>query len=826
MTLALHLLGLFVLLIFILLFLLGVGIRHVRRSSLPRTSGTVSVRGLLDEVEIHRDRYGIPHIFADSMEDAAFACGFVHAQDRLWQMEFLRRVGAGRVAEFAGAEAVETDRFVRRLGLSRVVAAEAAALPVEERRMLEAYAAGVNSQIASRKKLPMEFRLVRLTPEPWLPTDSLLVIKLLSLGLSLNWEIEEQRLRFLKAVGVTRAAAIHPLYPEANPTIIASTLGAAEGVQERILAMYQEAARWIPAAGAGSNSWVVDGTRTASGRPLLCNDPHLAPALPSPWYQLHVSAKGDFQATGVSFPGLPFVVIGHNEHVAWGFTNSFADVQDLVIEDFANPSHTQFRTEKGFVRSTVVREVIVVKGASDLVEEVVITRHGPVVARIDDVKRGVWRGLALQWTSLQPGTGAQALLAMQRASNWKSFQAAMVAFDSPSQNAVYADDAGHIGYVLAGRIPVRQGPASGLPTIGWTGQARWQRYLLPEEMPYLLDPKEHVIVTANNRVVGTAFPHYIAHDYMNGYRAKRIFQLLADGECTPERMADIQMDLLSLPALEAIAQLERYSWEGPEEDVRVALVAWDGRMTADAREPLLFESFFRHFVERVLAPVCGEGWGIIAGTDLTHPLFGYPGNTLGRFTPFILSVWAEGGEQFCGQPVSWDAVARAAMRDCLAEFDFEWKKAPRWGRIHAMTLSHPLVVSKPFLRFLFPQLRVDMPGGGDTVLASAFALNQPYATTIWAPSWRQVMDVGAWDMCTGVFYPGQSGEPTSRHYRDLLRYWRRNEQLPLAWSREVVETGSRRRLRLVPLGESGSQPAPERNPGDAGGVASAHQEGE
>ena len=300
----------------------------------------------------------------------------------------------------------------------------------------------------------------------------------------MNWDTELQRLELLRAIGPEHAARLDIVYPDANPTVLATTVRAAGGdTRSQLLTMFREAARWIPTAGGMSNSWVVSGERTTSGRPILCNDPHLVPGMPSIWYAAHVQAGDDFESTGVTMPGMPFVIIGHNKRIAWGFTNSFADCQDLVIEEFDSPAADRFRTERGFEPTRRLREIIHVKNSSDVLEEVVVTRHGPVVERIEDPERAIWRGLALQWTALQPGGAAEGLLRLQRAGDWKSFKEAFTTFDAPSQNVVYADVDGHIGYLLSGRIPVRRAKPSGLPVQGWTGNAVWTRYLTIDEVP-------------------------------------------------------------------------------------------------------------------------------------------------------------------------------------------------------------------------------------------------------------------------------------------------------------------------------------------------------
>ena len=770
-------------------------------ASLPKVRGTITVDGVRSPVTVGRDRFGVPHVTAASMMDAAFAMGMVHAQDRLWQMEVTRRVALGRVAEFAGPEGVGVDRFVRRLGLHRVAAAEARTASGEVARMLESYAAGVNAVINSGRPLPVEFRLLRMHPEPWSPLHSFAAAKLLALGLSLNWDMESQRFDLLRAIGPERAAKLDIVYPQGSPVILGEAAAGAEGQRrDGILALFAEAARWVPTLAGASNSWVLAPSRTTTGRPILCNDPHLAPSVPSVWYVAHVKAGDDFESTGVTVPGMPFVVIGHNRRLAWGFTNSFADCQDLVIEEFDSPSAQRYRTERGFEPTRILREIIHVRDGSDVLEEVVLTRHGPVVERLEDATSNVWRGLSLQWTALTPGGVLESLLRMQRASDWQSFREAMALLDVPSQNVVYADVEGHIGYVLCGRIPKRRRKPSGLPVPGWTGDALWERFLTMEEMPAELDPGGGVIVTANNRIVGDDFPHYIATDYLNGYRARRIEQMLSDVAHSPLDMARMQLDVLCLPAVNVCRLLDTITCDVPAaEKLRIMLAAWDGRMLPDRVEPSLYESFMRHLAERALRPLCGDAWVIAAAADRANPVFEYPGNLLGRLTPELVDRWEAGDETLFEGTVTWPEVAAGALADAAAELPaaLRRRRRSRWGRLHELSFDHPFSRRKP-LDLVFNAGRMRLGGNADTVMATGYMPQRPYRTRIAFPSWRQVIDVGDWDACGGVHAPGQSGQPGSPHYRNLRRRWLRNRQFPLYWSDQQLRRHTRTRLQLLP----------------------------
>jgi penicillin amidase len=644
--------------------------------------------------------------------------------------------------------------------------------------------------------------LLRIRPEPWRPAHSLLVAKLLNLGLALNMDNELRRFELLRRLGPDVASRLDFLYADTNPTILTETARVAASSNGDAMELFREASRWIPTgtAASASNNWVVDGTMTETGRPMLCNDPHLVPSAPGIWYQAHVAAGDDFESTGVTLAGLPFPIIGHNRRIAWGFTNSFADVQDLVIEELSDRSGHRYRTESGTADAEVRREVIKVKGGEDVVEEVVVTRHGPLLERYQDSGAGVWRGLALQWTALTPGESARALIDLQRAHDWESFRTALSYLEGPSQNVVYADVDGHIGYFLCGRIPVRRRAASGLPIRGWTGDASWQRYLSVDEVPQVLDPPEHFVITANNRVVGSGFPHYISNDYMNGYRALRLRELLAGRTgLNATYMASTQLDVVCPPAREVVELLKTVTCESElAEEARQNLTKWDAVLDPEAAEPCVYEAFMRRLTQHALEPLCGPQWRLAAG-EMTHPVFGFAGNLIGAVTPHLLRRWKANDTDWFPDGVTWTSVAQRAMEDAVADLrrGVGGPRRWRWGRVHRLPIEHALGRRKP-LDLLFNAGSVEVGGDTDTVLQTAYIPGQPYRTRAWAPSWRQIIDVGNWEACTGIHFPGQSGHPGSRHYRDLVEDWRRNVQHPLAFGPQTVDAVAEATLVLTP----------------------------
>ncbi|HEV2473128.1 MAG TPA: penicillin acylase family protein, partial [Chthonomonadales bacterium] len=509
------------------------------RRPLPKIKGKLHVQGLHEPVEVITDRYGVPHIYAGNEDDLFFAQGYVHAQERLWQMEFNRRLGSGRLSELFGAVALDVDRFCRRLGMHRAAAAEVERMAEQSRRILAAYAHGVNAFIQrNRRNLPIEFTLLRFKPAPWRTSDSIQWAKMMGWGEGSNWETEIIRARIVAKIGAERAARLEAGYDPGHPLIIPPGV-AYKGINLGMLEQY-EAIKQLSGFGllGASNSWVVDGSMTVTGSPILCNDPHLGQAAPSIWYECHLVA-GAIDVTGASFPGTPGIVIGHNQYIAWGLTNAVSDVEDLYIEKFHPQNPYQYEYQGKWEEAQVIREEIKVKGSkAPVIEEVRITRHGPILTSIpsatDDTSAEQDRAnagtaefpLALRWTGLEQCNIIAAVQKMNRASNWEEFRDALREWDVPPQNIIYADREGNIGYVMAGAVPIRARGQSLLPSPGWTGEYEWTGFIPFDALPQMHNPQQHFIVTANNRVVNDEYPYYITNEWLNGYRAQRIRDLL------------------------------------------------------------------------------------------------------------------------------------------------------------------------------------------------------------------------------------------------------------------------------------------------------------
>ena len=577
---------------------------------LPRTRGTIRVPGLQGPVEVIRDRWGVPHIYADSAEDLFFAQGYVHAQDRLWQMELQRRAGSGRLSEVLGEATLEIDRFFRVLGLNRAAEAEVETLDGEVRRVLEAYVAGVNAYIASRPgRLSVEFSLLRFSPEPWRPVDSLYWAKVMSWSLSSNWASELIRARLAAKLGADRAADLEPAYPTDNPPIVPVAdppegTDLPEGVEsppngwrsdalldalrlaERLFQGDFAAATSAPPppgliqAEGNSNQWVVAGSRSANRAPLLANDTHLPLQMPIGWYQVHLVGE-EYNVMGVSFPGLPGVVVGHNEHCAWGLTTAWQDAQDLYVEKLNPENPHQYEYKGDWLEAKVVREEIRVKGRDEpVVQEVVVTQHGPIVSELV----GEETPLALRWVALEPSHLLRSALRYNRARNWEEFRAALGDWSTPAHNFVYADVEGNIAFLQAGWMPVRAKGYGLAPAPGWTGEYEWQGYLSLDELPQAYNPEGGWLATANNLVVDAQYPHFLSADLENPVRARRIVDLITSKiNLTADDFARFQRDTFSRQAERFVRHLLALEPRGDRERRALTYLSnWDHRLSPNS----------------------------------------------------------------------------------------------------------------------------------------------------------------------------------------------------------------------------------------------------
>ena len=759
-------------------------------ASLPQIEGTIPVPGLDAPVMIVRDRFAVPHIEARSLTDAAFAQGFVHAQDRLWQMEFQRRVGAGRLAEIVGAPALPTDRFMRLMGFHQLAQASLDHMEPATVRWLEAYATGVNAQLAARKgPLPPEFLILRhFALEPWRPADSLVWLRMMALDLGMNWRNELLRARLARRLSREQIADLWPDYPDSAPVTLAGPdLG-------RALDRLAEVLPPAPAFRPGSNAWVLAGGRTKTGAPLLANDPHLELRAPGPFYLTHVTSP-ELDIVGATLPGVPGVVLGHNGHIAWGFTNTGGDVQDLFVERVDPQDPKRYLTPDGSAPFAVREETIRVRGGPPETFRVRSTRHGPVLSDLlpdPEATFGADHVVALAWTALaEDDISMQGLLGLNQARGWESFVAALEDVVSPQQNILYADTAGHVGFFAPARVPIRKRGDGRWPVPGWTGEYDWAGFIPFEALPHQLDPPDGAIFNANNRVVPDDYPYLITRDWDPPHRARRIAELLDHGAHDLQSFAAMQADQRSMMAQGLLPLMLRAEPATPAAREALArLERWDLTMRPDAAEPLIFAAWYRELSRLVYADELGD---LFRSTWRDRP----------QFMERVLQdrqVWCDDVDT---APVETCAAQAArALDQAIAGLEQRFGADPeqwRWGDAHPAVMAHPVLGGHPLLGRLFD---IELPSGGDstTLNVGAYAIADPQApfVNIHAPSYRALYDLADLDGSRFVAATGQSGHPLSPHYRDLARIWARAESIPMWRRAEAYGADAISRLQLVP----------------------------
>jgi penicillin G amidase len=765
------------------------GWHWLARRPLPKQKGTIELAGLEGPVGVLRDRWGVPHIEAGSATDLWFAEGFCHGQDRLWQMDFYRRALSGRISEFAGAEGLPVDRLMRTLGMRRVGEREAASLDPELLALLERFCEGVNAAAASAKALPFEMQLLRLEFEPWRPADILGLGKLLAFGLSTNWEKELLRADMTRDLGPELAAKLDPGYPAGNPVVSQEPWsGDGLGLAEQIDAVRRSIG--MAAEASGSNNWAVSGALSATGSPLIAGDPHLPQSMPGIWYQVGLTL-GDRTVRGASLPGLPGVYMGQNNDVCWTFTNVMADVQDLFVERVEGD---RYLFEGEWRPLEVVREEIVVKGReAPEVLDVRITHHGPLVNAAlgaDDTEP-----LALRWITLDQPTSFKGVFELHGIRSGPELIASLEGHTSPASNLIWADRHGSIGYKLIGRLPLRKGGCPDLPKPGWDGEFEWEGTIPYDELPEVVDPESGFLVTANNRIVGDEYPHHITSEWLDGFRARRIEQLLrASDEHDIESFEAMQSDNLSIPGLEAARRLGRLSPSGQRETSAIErLRSWDGRLDPDSIAGTIYQAFLLRLAREVARAAIGdrdlcERWLDRADNGFTPHV-----TSPWRWHSHLMDLWEEGDEELIGRP--WDDLVLEALAGALDDLGDRFGPDPegwRWGQVHEMEFPHLLGEANPLLRRLLNR-RLRAGGAQETVSQIAYDPNDPYRA-VWAPSWRMVADPTDPERSRWQMFTGQSGHPASPHYDDLQVDWLEGRTQPMAGE------GPWRQLDLVPSG--------------------------
>jgi penicillin amidase len=762
--------------------------------SLPKIDGESVAKGAAAEIEVLRDAEGIPHIFATSERDGWFAMGYVHAQDRLWQMEFQRRVAQGRLAEILGERAYDTDRLMRTLGMARMAERIVAKLDPATRANLDAYAAGVNAFLATGPVLPVEFQVMRIEPEPWKPADTVGWLLVMAWDLSTNWRLELARLRFATKLGRERAGEILPPYP-----------GDAAQPLPDFKALYAEidpvagallAAAPAPEGAIGSNSWAVSGARSETGKPLLANDPHLGLQAPSLWYLAHVATPAG-NVVGGTLPGVPFVVLGRNDEIAWSFTTTNGDTQDLFVERIAPGDPASYVTPAGKAKFEVRDEIIRV-GEEERRIRIRSTRHGPVIS---DVVKAAGEGapkghvLALAWAALTDEYSVpRAGFALNRAHTRAEVDAAGRDMTAPQQNLVYADRAGHIAFVAPARIPLRRADNEAMgrvPVPGWDAKYDWQGFLRYEQMPAVNDPASGKIVTANNKITPPGYKPFISVDWFPPYRADRIEEMLAlQPKHSLQSFARMQADSQSRLARELlpVALAAKPSTEAGRR-AQTLLQGWKGDMAIDSAAPLAFAAWYRELTRLVYADELGElfteSWDL-RGTFMLSVMKGERG----------YAAWCDDVRT----PVRETCSTQAARAFDLAADDLHKRygeaSAWRWGAAHTAAGDHRPFSFVPYVARFF-SVAPETAGDSFSVNVGHYFIRdeaRPFANRH-APSLRAIYDLADLDRSLYMHSTGQSGNVLSPWYSSFAERWARVEYVTIPAKRDAIVAAHRLMLK-------------------------------
>lgn len=794
------------------LFLAAALARPVAYLGAVQGSG-IKLEGLNAQVTVRRDERGIPYIEAANDSDLYFAQGYVTASDRLWQMDLNRRTVLGELAEILGRPALEADKQFRNFGFAALSEALATNCPPSLRAPLEAYSRGVNAFIASlnEKSLPPECAALNYKPRPWRPSDSIAIGKLFSFTLSMTYRSDLTR----AALSSLPREQLEVLLPETSPLDVvmvgrdssepdrtaagrflrsAASTSVTDQTVSAALSKLEAVDRALARIGLStqhlqaSNNWVVSGKRTASGKPMLANDPHLPPSAPSIWYLTHLNAPG-LRVAGVTSPGIPGIVIGHNDRIAWGVTNFMPDVQDLYVEKFDVKNPLRYKSPQGWSEAEVRREVIKVRKGFGSAEtepvehEVVVTRHGPIILRQGGNQ------YALRWTALDRDSKQfETFLKINRARNWPEFREALSRFTEPAQNFVYADTNGHIGYYAAGLIPIRKTGDGTLPYDGSSDEGEWKGYIPFEELPHLYDPPSGIIVTANNRTIGLSYPYVITREWVVPYRARRIFDLLqARPKLTQEDFREIQGDLVSIggknfarETVKVLMPIARAEDDSKLIQTLQMLAEWDGKVGRDSAAAALVWEMRAAFRKKILMGVLGaERWQTYQWTNsdtfvdkiITERPARWLPNGVGSYSELLKKCYEE---------------SRSAIAARLGPDESTW----RWGHpaLAQVRFNHPLAAA-PLIgsRFQIAPFPQDGSAGALVTVNAGSSV-----------SMRVIIDTADWDRTLQGIALGQSGNPSSNHWKDQLEDWRSVAPRTLPFSKGKVEQAAKEIVILTP----------------------------
>ncbi len=771
-------------------------IKEWSRTQLPKIDGQVFLKGLKEEVEIIRDELGAVHIYAKNKNDLIFAQGYAHAQDRLFQMELNRKVARGKLSEIIGIKALDSDRIARTLGYERVAKQDWELFTDEEQQIIIDYCNGINAYIKSEEfKLSVEFRLLKHRPELWDPMDVASFSRLLTSLLTWGWYDEIIRAKLVEAVGMDAALELDNTYTKDTPVTLP------KGIEFNVLDVSGkfEALKgpYIPQI-SGSNAWSVSGTKTKTGKPILANDPHLTLKNPNIWYMNHLHCP-DLRVSGVTAPAVPMVQIGHNEHIGWGITLSFTDLEDVFVEKFTDDTCTTYMHDGKLKDTHILEEKIFIKGEKmPFIEKVFETVHGVLIS---DVTGNSSMKLTLCSMAYKASTATRGWFQLNKAKNWNEFTDAVSHITAPGLNIVYADVNSNIGYYNSGKVPVRNKEVASFPQAGWTGENDWKSFVPFEEMPYVLNPEKGYIITANHKIEPDDFPHFLGDIYMNGYRADRLENMLQRKEKSDAKdYTEMQMDFYCTPGKLLAAHFKDIKMDNADLQRYLDLfLAWNGVLDADRVEGSLYNVSKWMIVRRIFESaihdkklvdeLLGKGFNAIFG-----PVNAY----LGHNTPILLRILDNPASFWLKAAGGKEKVLKEGFKNAIDWMKLNYGTNPqkwKWGNLHAIVFPHALSAQPP-LDKIFNIGPFPIGGDKDTPHQTYNMAVDSFGGELSAPSYRQIIDFSDFDKSTIIMPLGNSGNMASPFYKNQLQDWFDGKSYPMCWSRAKVDAHKKHTLLL------------------------------
>ena len=762
---------------------------------------TLEITGVKEEVVIHRDKWGVSHIYAQNNQDLMFAQGFVHARDRSWQMEMNRRVAMGRVSELFGDIALDTDRLIRTLGFNRLAKKDYEAASNETKEYLNCYSDGVNA-FFKNGKLPIEFKLAKVKPEMWTPTDSLGWGRVMSWTLSHGWSGSITRQKIIDKVGIQKAMELSIIYPNDNPIELP------DGLEMKNLTpdeMFDSVAgpflgKDMDGGGRGSNAWAISPKMSNTGRPILANDTHLVLSNPNVWYLNHLKSDEGLEVTGASLPGVLGVMIGHNQNIAWGITIAYTDVEDIFIEKIdPSDSNRYFYKDSKRTFENIEEKIYIKDKSRPHIENVKYSVHGPIISKVLDENS---RCLSLCSKSLSILKVSDGILRMNSALDYDDFSRAIEFINGPQLNIVYADVEGNIGLFITGDVPIRLKGDGQLPVDGSRGEFDWDDIIPIDQMPRLLNPDRGYIISCNNKIINDSYPYYLGNSFMNGYRANRIESLFSSSsKISIEMSKKLHLDTFSIPAEKFVnGMIKGFRTAKPNVQFVIdKLLDWDFKLDKSSKEAIIYQVLMYTVVRKLVEDDLGKKLTDEFMGEGKHPLLLPTSELLGHTTEALFQILQNPNSLW----LSSDKEVVKLLEDSMIstynwlneKFDSEsdWE----WGNIHKVTFRHGMSVKKPLDR-IFNIGPFSVGGDTDTVFQTAYNPSSPYHATEWCPALRLIMDVGKWDNSFVISPPGQIGVVGSEHFDDLAPMWLEGDYIPMLWNYDQVVVHSKNKLKLSP----------------------------